>query len=767
MFRAGMEAQRRAQQADARRSDDQPGGPSRRVPQWLFLRHLFHDVILADEAGRAASGSSIKTSMLKRVLYGAAAALLFLYSILLIVSYFGNRELENQALTAARNITGEGAGNGLPAEDALRKLDALRQSLAQLTTYEDNGAPLHLRWGLYSGGAILPDVRRIYYAKFSQLLFGSTQAQLLAFLQRTPAAPGPSDDFGFAYDTLKSYLLTTAEWKRSSDPSLQAFLASRLQARWANGRDAEIGANRLDLARRQFDFYARDLRHGNPYSSDLDAAATDRARAYLSKFSGVQRVYQFLLAEAAKKSPSQSFNQKFPGTADAVSSTVEVAWAFTRDGWKFMQDQIKRQNFGGEQWVLGSYQGQGVDRAAMEKGILDLYSHDYIEQWRAVLRRSNVNRYGSYQDASRKLTLLSGSGAPLLALLWWTSQNTSVDVPGVADKFRAVQAVVPPSNAQQYIVQANQNYNAGLMSLQQAVDRAANKDPSGEQATRDSAQSARLGTRQLTATFAPDPDGHIEQRTEELLLQPITYLEGLAGGDLRAGGARFCAAFNPLTNRFPFNPNAQAEVSLDELGSILRPQSGLLWTFYESSLKSVMPCANGECSAQGSTPLNPAFVRFISQLMKFSRVVYGDGAEANLRYTLRPQPTDQVDAFNVGVNNEVAQLKGGQAKQFVWPGSGTRNFRLDLQLAGGSPLGAQSYDGPWSVFRFFADANRTSSAANGYTFAWVVTSGRNQQPQMVKGRPLTYEFFVDTGGGPAVFSKDFLSTLKCVAPVTR
>jgi hypothetical protein len=38
---------------------------------------------------------------------------------------------------------------------------------------------------------------------------------------------------------------------------------------------------------------------------------------------------------------------------------------------------------------------------------------------------------------------------------------------------------------------------------------------------------------------------------------------------------------------------------------------------------------------------------------------------------------------------------------------------------------------------------------------------------MVKGRALIYEFFVDTGGGPAVFSKDFLSTLKCVAPVTR
>jgi len=81
--------------------------------------------------------------------------------------------------------------------------------------------------------------------------------------------------------------------------------------------------------------------------------------------------------------------------------------------------------------------------------------------------------------------------------MWWTSQNTAIDLPGVSDKFKAVQAVVPPSPAQQYIVQSNQSYNGGLMNLQQAVDRAANKDPSGEQSTRDNAQSARLTARQL------------------------------------------------------------------------------------------------------------------------------------------------------------------------------------------------------------------------------------------------------------------------------
>ncbi len=763
MFRAGLEAQRRQQQMQS-----PVAGSSRKAPQWLFLGHLFNDVILADEAARRASGSSTKTNTLKRALFASAAALCLIYSILLIVSYFGNRSLEEKAIAASRALTGVAAGNPVPNEDSLRKLDALRQSLAQLTDYEYNGAPLSVRWGLYTGSSILPSVRRVYYGKFSQMLFGGTQAQILDSLQRTPPVPGPADDYGFAYDSLKSYLLTTAEWKRSTDKSLQDFLASRLRARWSNGRDTAIGPARMDLAKRQFDFYAQDLQHGNPYPSDSDSAAIDRSRSYLSKFSGVQRVYQFLLAESAKKTPPTTFNQKFPGTADVVASAVEVAFAFTRDGWTFMQDQIKRQNFGGEQWVLGAYQSQGMDRAAMEKGILDLYAKDYVEQWRKVLRGSNVKAYATYQDASRKLTLLTGSSAPLLALMWWTSQNTAVDVPGVADKFKAVQAVVPASAAQQYIVPSNQSYNGSLMNLQQAVDRAANKDPSGEQSTRDGAQSARLSTRQLSATFPPDPEAHIEQRTEELLLQPITYLDNLAGGDLRAGGAGFCAAFNPLTNKFPFNSTAQPEVTLEEFAGIMRPQTGKLWTFYESTLKPVMPCQNGECTPAGTAPINPAFARFIGQLMKFSKAVYGDtGQDPNLRYTLKPQATDQVDEFTVGVNGDTAQLKGGASRQFTWPGSGTRNFRLDLKVAGGSQLGAQSFDGPWAVFRFFADANRNTNSGNGYTFSWVVTSGRSQQPQMVKGRPLTYEFLVDTGGGPAVFSKDFLSTLKCPAVVTR
>jgi type VI protein secretion system component VasK len=99
----------------------------------------------------------------------------------------------------------------------------------------------------------------------------------------------------------------------------------------------------------------------------------------------------------------------------------------------------------------------------------------------------------------------------------------------------------------------------------------------------------------------------------------------------------------------------------------------------------------------------------------------------------------------------------------VWPGSGNRNFELDLKLVGGGlPQQAKTYDGPWSIFKFFADADKTA----GNVFSWNVTSGRDQQPTKINGKALTYDFSVGTNG-PAVFSKEFLSKLRCVVPVAR
>ena len=764
MFRAGFQAEQKARQAVASAG----GGGGKRVPQWLFLGHLFNDVVLADANARAASGSSTKTSFVKRILLASAAALCVLYSGLLTWSYFENDALEQGVVTAAHAIPpAEGAGGAVPGIDSLRNLDEIRHTLADLTKWRDS-TPFRMSFGLYKGNDILDDVRKLYYAKFRQLLFGSTQAQMLASLQRSPATPGPNDDYGTPYDTLKSYLLTTSEWKRSSDKGLQSFLGSKLDARWVGQREADIGKDRLEVAKAQFDFYASDLHNGNPYSPSPDEAAVRRSRIYLAGFPGLQRVYQGLLSMADKQFPTLSFNQRFPGTAQVVTSAEPVRGAFTKDGAKVVLDAIKKQDFAGEPWVLGDYKGQMPDKAAMQQGLMDLYTKEYIAQWRAVLKKSNVNGYRGLKDAASKLTLLSSSSAPLLNLFWWTSQNTCVDVPGVKEKFQAPQAVVPCASTPIYIVDANRQYNGGLLSLQQAVDRAADQSANKEDAARnmrDSASQATIAATTLGSNFMPDQEAQIDHRSLELLLQPIKNLDGQVASDLKGAGASFCAAFDKATlHKFPFDPQAREEAKLDELQALLAPKTGQLWMYYDKSLKTVLQCSNGQCTPTGTPPVNAYFPVFIGNLMKFSLALYGEsGTDMNYQYSLTPQKSDLVDEFVVTVNGAQSKLKGGTQHSYAWPGPGSRNFELDLKLVGGGlPQQMWSYEGPWSVFRFFAAANKTA----GNLFTWASINGQDQQPIRINGKPLIYDFSVGTTG-PAVFSKEFLSKLKCVVPVAR
>ncbi len=93
-------------------AEAQPEIVQRRVPQWVFLSHLFTDVLLADHDALAASGASSKTSLARRIALGAAAAACLLLSIAFAVSFFNNRALENRVLNAVRGISAaESAGN--------------------------------------------------------------------------------------------------------------------------------------------------------------------------------------------------------------------------------------------------------------------------------------------------------------------------------------------------------------------------------------------------------------------------------------------------------------------------------------------------------------------------------------------------------------------------------------------------------------------------------------------------------------------------------
>lgn len=762
MFRAGAIGQAAAPQL--RR-------PSRRrVPQWLFLGHLFHSVLLADRVALGTSGASTKTSLVRRVALGVAAVVCLVLCIGFTVSYARNRALESRIREAAAGISqAELSGAELPSADALRRLEALRENVQLLASYDRQGPPASYRWGLYIGDAAYPDVRRLYFQRFQRLLFSQAQVQLVEFLRELPPTPGP--DYRTTYEALKAYLITTSHHEKSTP----AFLSPVLLSRWSANRN--VDPERQQLAQKQFDFYSEELQQANPFSSDSDRVAVETGRRYLSQFAGFERVYQAMIADAGSRAQPVQFNRRFPGSAAAIVDTYEVPGAFTRGGWDFMRKAISDPDryFSGEQWVLGDQTASNIDRQQLKQQLQQRYFADFAEHWRAYLKNATVLRYASLNDAVQKLNLQSGNQSPLLSLFWLASQNTAVDAPDVAALFQPVQAVVPPGSTDRFIAPPNQNYMNALMALQASLEGVAGQPQAADAAAStalNSASAARLATRQMAQAFRIDPDAHVETVVQKLMEDPITYAEALlrnvGPAELNGKGKAFCGQLRPLMSKYPFNPNASAQATMPEVDAIFRPKEGALWKLYDENLQKLLARQGNQYApaADAKVHLSGAFVAFFNRIAAFSQALYGGASgEPVLTYTLTPVRTEGVQSQTLTIGGQTLSFSGGNPapKQFVWNG---RSQEVKATVRLGTDLTWQSKEGLWAAFQFFAEAEKGANPTQANMLQWMIRIGKDPL-KLANGSPLTVAFDLDMGAAPPVFQKGYFSQLACVAEIAQ
>ncbi|MGC8793263.1 MAG: ImcF-related family protein [Bryobacteraceae bacterium] len=770
MFRAGA-----LQPIPAAQAPPAPSG-TRRVPQWLFLTRLFHSVILQDRAALAASTASARASLWRRVALAAAAFLLGLFSIALIVSYFGNRALIRDAVAAARAARPAETPGQLASVESLRRLEGLRQITDTLARWDREGPPLRLRWGLYVGDSLYPAVRRVYFRRFYQLLFAETQRALLQHLAGLPPSPGPNDQYGPAYDALKAYLITTTH----HDKSTRAFLSPVLFEHWAAGRD--VGEERAALARRQFDFYSEELRLANPLPAEADMVTVERARRYLAQFGARERVYRLMLAEASAKNPPVSYHRLFPGFSQVVVNNREVPGAFTKAGWATMQEALKNvpKYFGGEEWVLGKQAASPTDIVQLEKELRELYRNDYRQQWRDFLKATSIARYASLSDAARKLALLAGNQAPLMALFWLVSENTA-GIPEIAETFQPPQSLVPPGTKGLFIQPPNQPYMTALMNLQTALEAAlaspgGTADSAAAQQTLAKAAEARAVTRQIALAFRPDPEGQVDVKTRTLMEDPITYVEallrGLGPAELRAKAQAFCAEFRELMSRYPFNPKAAVQATVDDLNRLFRPTDGSLWRFYNESLQNLIVKQGGQWVAKpgGTMTATPAFLAFFNRAAAFSEAVYKGGQQPQLTYSLRSNLTGLNQSIELTIDGQTLSNGPGRTltQQFTWPGRQPGGVRMTVRF-GGEPFQWPRYDGLWAAFDFFADGEEKAQVSGSvYTLEWTLRTGQaGRQVTTATGQPVSVRLDLDMMGAPPVFRKGYFAGWNCVTEVAR
>lgn len=746
-----------------------PVATARKVPQWMFLGQLFTGVILADHTALSASGTSAKTSGARRWLLGIAASLCLIFVILFTISFFKNHSLETRVRDAAAAIgSGEGTGGDMASVDSLWRLETLRQSVEQLSDYHANGAPLMYRWGLYAGDDLYPSARKVYFARFKQLLFAQTQTADLQFLQGLPLTP--TTDYQTTYDALKAYLITTSY----HDKSTQQFLSPVLMKWWLNGRTAD--AERTQLAQKQFDFYSTELIAANPYSNDNDAPTIEKARKYLSLFAGTDRVYAFMLAEASKANPPIDFNKMFPGSAQTVLETHVVSGAFSKGGWAFMKDAIAHADrfFNGEKWVLGDYGAANIDRVKLAADLRARYNTDFTNEWRLYMKSGAVSRYSSIKDASTKLLALSGNQSPLLELISVASTNTGVDDPAVAQLFQPPQSVVPPG-ADKYIGGPNQGYMGALAALQSSLDAIANTpgQPSDQAAAPalGNAQQATAAARQIGQGFRPDKDGHVDSYTQKLLEDPITYVNGLlrtlGPAELNAKGADLCAQVRPTMAKFPFNPNGTVQATVQDFNTVFAPATGTLWQFYNTNLQKLLTKQGPTFVATGAAgmTITPQFLAMMNRAAAFTDAAYANGAtDPHFTYTVAPVMNSGEDDIKMTIDGKTAEFTPATQtpQSFVWPGA-AHGVQMSVRFKGGTPYAYPSYDGLWAIFQFVQDADRHT----GTLVEMMLKAGKQGKTvnNEATGQPVTLRFQINAN--PPIFDKGYFAGMACVAQIAK
>jgi type VI secretion system protein ImpL len=737
-------------------------GP-RRMPQWVFLSSLFNDVLVKDRVALAASGSSSRVHLLRRIALGAAVLAAVVCLTGFAISFFRNHALEDRvhgAEAALQNVR-TSSGQAASLED-LQKLEDLRAELADLSDWKTNGAPWSFRWGLYEGDEIYKQANPVYFQHFRRILFDQTQDRIVQHLNQLSAkgaANAPDEDYEKSYNELREYLI--AGKPEDHGYSDKSFMTPVLMSHW-NDKGA-VADESQKLAALQFDYYSTELAkrdefdrtHDNIHAFDItvESNIVGRAQGYLLQFAGIGRYYVRLIAEASKGNPDLIFYDQY-SNAKAIIRTdhPKVKGAFTRGGYTAALNALNDPQLykSCEKWVLGDC-GQAMDQKQAQPELTNLYNQTFVKEWNAVLRTSSVAPYTSYHDAAQKLKSLADPGSPVLELLHFISHNVD-SATEVKDPFVPVQKVEDPGPADKlppnFVGPVTEKYVEGLGKLAAAMDdlsrSSGTPDPDSVKSADKVAEDAKGEVTPIMIKAGVDSSpAHNQEQVRRLLEEPINFAENLLGrapADTANGsGKSFCSQFG----KYPLNANSQQEMSIDDLNSLF----GDSFKKLTEDAKSFV--TKGSVYAASSPKTSAEFVAFLNHMSRLKDALYPNGATSpKFTFGLKRLPSNGETQVKVG--NE--KLSGTDTqKQFVWTGA----EEVEVLTKNGDSL--STFQPPWSMFRFIGRAHKR----DGNKLEWLKQTD-NAPDTLPGGKPWSYDYELQVAGANPFFE---LPGLKCVSKV--
>jgi type VI secretion system protein ImpL len=700
------------------------------VGQTYFAPKFFRDVLLRDKNLVATFLAQKKRPPILGWILIVLGTLITLFLLAMgITSLISNKMMLDDVVAkdqAVLQIIKEDEGKDPLTKDSnqtRREIEAtrdLKKVVEKLDNWERNGAPLYMRFGMYSGERILRErlmfhFNQIIENRFKKPTVKKLEADLRKFANNptTITSAGLTDEteklLDDNYNLLEAYLMLTGKYKDQAVPDT---LEKRLKPYWIQS----VKEGQEGVAEELLNFYVKQVDRNNTSEGDSwefpriqqDDQLVDNVRKKLTAFPAVARYYKRKITQINKEVDPMTVESILKGQGQGVlEGSNTVPGAYTLTGRQKMQLAIVEANaqLGQPDWVMGE-ESVASKLATSQTDIATLenrYQRDYAFHWKEFVKgvkdkmveRANAKQI---EEVKRVLEVFSTPQSPIEILLkevatqtnwsakpkatdWWgmiwayfqqAKKDPSAGNSEPEKEFKPLFEFVgtdekPSERLLKYraeIGKANdsvKNANAGqLQDIAKDLDEANQKLPGSI-----SIVQAEKGITNLVKDF----NTQSTQDIGDLLKTPIDNLRANLGV---SSEQQFEKAWQDLLvdaqkveKGFPFEDSSD-ESKISAMNDFFNPVSGKLSKFYKDKLANKhFEEADGEYKVKDTSTMkdkfSPDFVKYINAALKMRDALYGKNSKPGYEYEFTlTQPTS--GAVEGSIDGEKIDTNGASKK---------------------------------------------------------------------------------------------------------
>lgn len=730
-------------------------GSGRGTGRSYFMTRLFSGVIFP-EAGLVSIDDKVarRYRWSRRIAIAASVLAVIAIGALWTRSYFGNKALVADAATrveaykeAANAIPGSPVGDTdfpgiVPALNILRDMPTNPRT-------QDAERPAGLGFGLWQGDLVGNATAQTYRAALNQHMLPRV---LLRLDEQMQASMNDPDRL---YEALKVYLMVGQQ-----GPMNKEQVVDWMRADW---EQFYSGAAR-EVLRADLIGHLEALLDQPIQKVDLNGHLIETVRDVIGAMPQEDRIYTGILnTTAVKELPKWRLTDGNPmiGRAMKRSSGAGlgdgIEGVFTRCGFHevFVPEALQvNERLASEAWVLGKDPEDQTEDFKIETtgGVFQLYYTDFVGRYEAILADLDIIPLDSVERAVEVTNVLSSPSSPIGNVLEAVANQTKLTEPcssGAEAAAAGGETLAEGANYQiEYLLGTRQRILKEAVEASFAASAGTEPRPLGTQV------ELRFDwLQELTARPEGQPSpldeyldllkevylelnklsigGSAGQMLQSPIVQQFTQLASLkpdplkrwsnqiTSGSSEAGrgnlrqelDAEWQAKVLPLcqqglSNRYPFDRRAQADVAQQDFTRLFSP-GGLIDGFFTQHLAEFVDIQANPWQWRGGTGedlgISPAILAQFQRAAQIRDTFFPTGS-LGVSVQITPQALDPAarDMLLELHGSKVRAQRGGRPtpSNVAWPGTvGLARLTVAPQLPNGEST--VSRDGPWAMFRLF------------------------------------------------------------------